>query len=125
MPADARRGVCGLLSTGEGEMAEKGCSCCGHDEARYKKTPRSEKLEKDIVRRLNRAMGQLNGVKSMVEEGRYCGDILVQLAAAQSAVKSVSAIILENHLQTCVVEEIQAGNTEVVEEFVKLVKKFS
>lgn len=61
----------------------------------------------------------------MIEEGRYCGDVLVQLAAAQSAVKAVSRMLLEDHLQSCVVEEIQQGNTEVISEVVDLLKKFS
>ena len=100
-------------------------ACCGCGEPRYKKTPRSAELEQDIIKRINRAIGQLNGVKAMIEEGRYCGDVLTQLTAAQSAVKSVAGLILENHLETCVVEEIQAGNTEVVAEAVRLVKKFS
>ena len=90
-----------------------------------KHTPRSEQLVKDTTTRLNRAIGQLNGVKQMIEGGRYCGDVLVQLAAAQSAVKAVSRMLLEDHLQSCVVEEIQQGNTEVISEVVDLLKKFS
>ena len=77
------------------------------------------------VRRLNRAIGQLNGVKGMLDDNRYCGDVLTQLAAAESAIRSVSGMLLQDHLETCVVEQIRRGNDEVVEEDVQLVKRFS
>lgn len=105
------------------------CSgCCGTadgaDGAAYKRTPRSDELKRDVTRRLNRAIGQLNGVKGMVEDGRYCGDVLTQLAAAESAIKAVSRMIMKDHLHTCVVERIQQGDTEVVDEIMDLLKKF-
>ena len=74
--------------------------CCGQ----HKHTPRSEELVRDADRRINRAIGQLNGVKAMLDDNRYCGDVLTQLAAAESAIKAVSRIILKEHLETCVVE---------------------
>lgn len=92
---------------------------------RYKATPRSEDLQQNINKRINRIIGQLNGVKQMIDDNRYCGDVLIQLAAAQSALKSVSSLVLDNHVRTCVVEKIQAGDTEVVDELTKLIKKFS
>jgi DNA-binding FrmR family transcriptional regulator len=61
----------------------------------------------------------------MVEDDRYCGDVLTQLAAAQSAIKAVSGIILKDHMETCVVERVQAGDVEVVDEVVDLLRKFS
>ncbi|MCH3942445.1 MAG: metal-sensing transcriptional repressor [Atopobiaceae bacterium] len=99
--------------------ATSACDC------RHKQTPRSEALQKDVTCRLNRAIGQLNGVKSMIDDNRYCGDVLIQLAAAQSAIKAVSTEVLQDHLETCVVERIQAGDTEVVDEVVQLLKRFS
>ena len=90
-----------------------------------KHTPRSDELKKNVTRRLNRAIGQLNGVKTMVESDRYCGDVLTQLAAAESALKSGSRLILQDHLETCVVERVQQGDTEVVDELMSLLKQFS
>lgn len=103
----------------------KGTNMDKHPQCHKKHTPRSEQLVKDVTTRLNRAIGQLNGVKQMVEEDRYCGDVLTQLAAAQSAVKAVSRMVLEDHLQSCVIEEVQQGNTKVISEVVDLLKKFS
>ena len=61
----------------------------------------------------------------MIDDNRYCGDVLTQLAAAESAVHSISAVMLQNHLETCVVEQIRRGNVEVVDEVMQLMKKFS
>lgn len=94
-------------------------------EVRYKDTPRSTILQDDLQKRLNRAIGQLNGVKAMIEDNRYCGDVLTQLAAAESAVRSVSALVLQNHLETCVSERIMQGDTGSIDEVMKLIKRFS
>lgn len=96
------------------------CAC-----ARHKATPRTDDMQADLQKRLNRVIGQLNGVKSMIDDNRYCGDVLTQLAAAESALKSVSGIILKNHLETCVVEQIEQGHTEVIDEVLQLMRKFS
>lgn len=97
------------------------CNCDAH----HKKTPRSEEVQRDIQTRLNRAIGQLRGVKDMIEDNRYCGDVLTQLAAAESAVKRVSELVLKEHLRTCVIEEIRAGNDEVIDEVMQLMRRFS
>ncbi len=96
-------------------------SCCG---AAHKHTPRSDELKRDITRRINRAVGQLNGIRQMIEDDRYCGDVLTQLAAVESAVKAVSREVMRDHLETCVVERIQAGDTEVTDEVMDLFRKF-
>lgn len=103
-------------------MAEKEQQVC---RCHQKNTPRSDEFQKNLVRRLNRIIGQLNGVKAMIDENRYCGDVLIQLAAAEHAMHSVSVLVLQDHLETCVVEQIQQGNTEVVDEVMQLFKKFS
>ena len=92
---------------------------------RHKSTPRSEEMQADVQKRLNRAIGQLNGVKAMVEDNRYCGDVLTQLAAAESAIRRVSEILLREHMRTCVIEEVRDGNDEVVDEVIDLMRKFS
>ena len=94
--------------------------CCCH----HKKTPRSAELQADVQKRLNRAIGQLNGVKAMIDENRYCGDVLTQLSAAESAIRRVRELLLKEHMETCVVEEVQAGNTEVIDEVLKLMRNF-
>lgn len=94
------------------------CKC------RHKDTPRNEAFQADLQKRLNRAIGQLNGVKAMIDDNRYCGDVLMQLAAAESAIRKVSELILQNHMETCMVEQIRQGNDQVVEEALGLIKRF-
>ena len=114
--ADSKRGFDPLGDAGCTEAA-----CC----ARYKNTPRSEEMKADLERRINRAIGQLNGVKGMLEDNRYCGDVLIQLSAVESAVRSVERIVLRNHLETCVVEEVRNGNEEIIGEAIDLIRQVS
>lgn len=102
-------------------MAEEMKQCCA---CRHKETERDDDLQHDLTKRLNRAIGQLNGVKDMIADNRYCGDVLVQLAAAESAVHRIAEIVLQDHMETCVVEQVRAGNVEVVDEAMRLIKKF-
>ncbi|MCK9168820.1 MAG: metal-sensing transcriptional repressor [Treponema sp.] len=101
-----------------GEKKENGCNCC-----RHKLTPRSEQSVKQLQNRLSRMIGQLNGIKSMLDDNRYCGDVLTQVAAVESALQSFGYIVLKNHLETCVVEEIKKDNTEILDEAIDLIKK--
>ncbi|OUO34329.1 metal-sensing transcriptional repressor [Olsenella sp. An290] len=96
------------------------CPRCGA----HKHTPRSPELKASVTRRINRAVGQLNGIRQMVEEDRYCGDVLTQLAAVESAVKAISREVMRDHLETCVVERVRAGDEEVIDEVMGLFKKF-
>lgn len=109
----------GKLAADAPAPAARTCAC------KHKHTPRSEELQRDVQKRLNRAIGQLGGVKAMIDDNRYCGDVLMQLAAAESAIHRVSEMLLREHLETCVIEEIRAGNDEVVEEVMDLIRRFS
>lgn len=97
---------------------ENKCGC-----TKYKSTPRDEHELKLLKNRLSRIMGQLGGIQKMLDENRYCGDILTQIAAVESALQSVGYIILQDHMKTCMAEEIRQGSTEVIDEAVELIKK--
>lgn len=118
MSTKTDRGIDRAPSQEGSQSAGVSCPC------RHKATPRDEALQADIQKRLNRAIGQLNGVKSMIEDNRYCGDVLTQLAAAESAVRRVSEMVLAEHMRTCVVEQIREGNDEVVDEAMALIHRF-
>lgn len=64
----------------------------------------------DETGRLNRIAGQVEGVKKMIDEGRYCPDILAQIRAIRSALKSVEANVLDRHLEHCVRDAVASGN---------------
>ena len=91
----------------------------------YKKqTKRSEGEKKIINNRLNRIEGQVRGVKKMIEEDRYCDDVLIQLSAINKSIKSLANHILENHMQNCVYNDLEKGNYEIIDEVVNLFRRF-
>lgn len=96
---------------------------CEHECCNCKSKHRDEKEIKDLMNRLSRIEGQVRGIKSMVEEDRYCVDVLTQVSAVQSALNSFSKRLLSNHIKTCVVEDIKDGNEEVVDELCKTIQK--
>ena len=96
-------------------MAEQ--TCCNRTKHR------SEKETKDLITRLSRIEGQVRGIKNMVEEERYCVEILNQVSAVQAALNSFNKELLANHIHTCVVDDIQGGNVEVVDELCETIKK--
>ena len=97
---------------------KKVCPGCCH-----KTKDRPEKEYKDLMNRLSRIEGQVRGVRRMVEEGAYCPDILIQVAAANEALNSFNKVLLANHIKTCVTDDIRAGKEETVDEPVKVLQK--
>ena len=94
---------------------EGGCKC------RIK--TREEKEFTDLITRLNKIEGQIRGIRNMVEQDRYCVDILTQVSAVQSALNSFNKELLANHVKTCVVEDIRQGNEDAVDELCKVIQK--
>ncbi len=90
-----------------------------------KKSPNSYADQKDnILRRLNRIEGQIRGISRMLEEDRYCVEVLQQIASMQSAADAVAMILLENHVKGCVADGLRSGNEERVEEVVGVIRKY-
>lgn len=86
---------------------------------------RDNELIKDINNRMNRVIGQLNGINNMVKDNRYCADILIQLAAAEAALKELGYIILKDHLLTCVNDDIKNNDTTSLIEAFEISKKLN
>ena len=81
----------------------------------------SDVTKKKIENRLKRSEGQIRGVSKMVDEDKYCNDILTQLLAINKSIKSLSTDILKGHLSTCVVEDIKNDKLEVINEVMELI----
>lgn len=77
-----------------------------------------------VVKRLSRAIGHLEAVKKMVEDGRDCAEVLTQLAAVKAAVNNTGKLILKDHLQHCVVDAIDHGDHVSVEAFSRAIDRF-
>lgn len=92
-------------------------SCC------HKTKNRGEEEYRSLIHRLNRIEGQVRGVRKMLESSAYCTDILVQVSAVNAALNAFSKELLANHIRTCVVNDIRAGQDETIEELVALMQK--
>ena len=105
----------------------KCCSSCDPtgENCRYKKTQRSDAEKTALIKRINRISGQLGGIRTMIDENRYCGDILIQISAAESALKALGTEIMKSHLKTCVGDQIKDGNAEAMDEVIELMKRLS
>ncbi len=86
-------------------------------------TLRGHALKQNLLTRLNRVEGQVRGIKAMVEEDRYCDDLLHQIAAARSALDSVAKLVLENHIRGCLVSRIRSGDDSIVDELLVTIGK--
>lgn len=93
-------------------------------ECNCKKKVRTEEEKKKLISRINIISGQMNGIKKMIEEDRYCGDILIQLSAIDKSIKSLANLILENHMNTCLIEDVKNGEYEIINQIIDLFKKF-
>lgn len=71
-----------------------------------------QNTKEETLARLKKAEGQVRGIQKMIEERRYCIDVVMQLAAAESALHSVAEIILKNHLETCVLSAFRSNDEE-------------
>lgn len=102
-------------------------TCCGKETKPARRAPPEYPDHSGQLGRLNRIAGQLGGVKRMIEERRYCPEILTQLRAAGAALKSVERLVLSTHLRHCVSEAVNARDFEQaenrIEELVALLEK--
>lgn len=108
-----------IVSDAEHRAAEAvGCPAC-----HQRHTPRSEEELRQLKNRLNRMVGQLNGIGRMLDENRYCGDILIQISAVEKALQGFGYSVLKSHMENCVVEEVRNGNPDIMDETLELMKK--
>lgn len=95
-------------------------------EVKHMSKPRPDDEKQKILNRLKRVEGQVRGIQKMVEEDRYCIDILVQISAIQSALKNTGITITERHMKHCVTDAINSGDGEAsIEELMSVLKQFS
>ncbi len=99
------------------KKVQSGCEHC------ERMTSREQKLKSALLTRLNRVEGQIRGIKGMIEKDSYCDDVLHQISAAQSALNSVSKLVLETHIRGCLVEKIRSGDDEIIDELLGTIGK--
>lgn len=79
---------------------------------------------KAVLNRLSRAIGHLESIRRMVEDGRDCSEVLIQLSAVRSAINNTGKVILHDHIQHCLVDAVEHGDTEALEELNKAIDRF-
>ena len=76
-----------------------------------------------VINRMSRAIGHMNAVKNMIESGRDCSEVLIQLSAIKSEISGVSKVILKEHINHCIVDAVKENDTETIEQLINAVDK--
>lgn len=99
------------------------CSACQScvDNTGQRMSHHDDKTIKELVTRMNRIEGQIRGIKGMIERHVYCDDILNQISSAQSALDGASRLLLEKHMKSCVREQLENGDEQVIDEVLKTI----
>lgn len=84
----------------------------------------SHENTKAVINRLSRAIGHLESVKRMVEEGRDCSEVLIQVSAVKSSINNIGKIILQDHIQHCIVDAVETGDEKVIKDLNSAIDKF-
>ena len=79
---------------------------------------------KAVLNRMNRAIGHMEAIKTMIENDRDCSEVLIQIAAVRSAINNIGKIILEDHINHCVVDAIETGDSQVLKDLNEAINKF-
>jgi DNA-binding FrmR family transcriptional regulator len=79
---------------------------------------------KAVLNRLSRAIGHLESIKRMVEDGRDCSEVLIQLSAVKSAINNTGKVILKDHIEHCMVDAVESGDYKAIEELTEAIDRF-
>ena len=78
---------------------------------------------KAVLNRMSRAIGHMNAVKKMIEDGRDCSDVLIQLSAIKSEITGVSKVILKDHIDHCIVDAVKENDEDAIEQLKEAIDK--
>ena len=95
-----------------------------HDHSSTHPHHHSHAQTKAVLNRLSRAIGHMESIKRMVEEGRDCSEVLIQLSAVKSAINNKGKIILQDHIEHCIVDAVEHGDREAIKELEKAIDRF-
>ena len=95
-----------------------------HDGHSHGAHPHVHTNTKAVLNRLSRAIGHLESIRRMVEEGRDCSEVLIQLSAVKSAINNTGKVILQDHIEHCIVDAVESGDHEALEELSRAIDRF-
>ena len=86
--------------------------------------PHHHENTRAVLNRMSRAIGHMESIKTMIEDGRDCSEVLIQFAAVRSAINNIGKIILEDHIRHCVVDALETGDQKVLDDLDEAINKF-
>lgn len=86
--------------------------------------PHHHENTKAVLNRMSRAIGHMESIKTMIENGRDCTEVLIQIAAVRSAINNVGKIILEDHINHCIVDAVETGDEQALKDLNDAIEKF-
>ncbi len=86
--------------------------------------PHHHENTKAVLNRMSRAIGHMESIKRMVEDERDCSEVLIQIAAVRSAINNIGKIILEDHINHCIVDAVETGDKKALEDLNEAIEKF-
>ena len=95
-----------------------------HDDGNAHSHKHCHENTKAVINRMNRAIGHMEAVRNMIEDGRDCSEVLIQIAAVRSAINNIGKIILEDHINHCLVDAIETGDDQVLKDLNDAIDKF-
>ena len=95
-----------------------------HDHSHGHGHTHSHEHTRSVLNRLSRAIGHLQSVRRMVEEGRDCAEVLIQIAAVRSAIDNTGKLILQDHLKHCIIDAAQEGDQKAIDDLCQAIDKY-
>lgn len=86
--------------------------------------PHHHENTKAVINRMNRAIGHMESIKNMIADERDCSEVLIQIAAVKSAINNIGKIILEDHINHCIVDAVETGDKKALEDLNEAIEKF-
>ena len=96
----------------------------GHDHGHSHGHTHTHENTRAVLNRLSRAIGHLQSVKRMVEEGRDCSEVLIQIAAVRSAIDNTGKLILQDHLKHCIIDAAREGDQQAIDDLCQAIDKY-
>lgn len=96
----------------------------GHEHSHGHGHTHTHQNTKAVINRLSRAIGHMESIKRMVEEGRDCSEVLIQLSAVKAAINNTAKVILKDHIEHCMVDAVESGDHEAIEELTDAIDRF-
>ena len=96
----------------------------GHEHSHGHSHTHTHENTRAVLNRLSRAIGHLQSVKRMVEEGRDCSEVLIQIAAVRSAIDNTGKLILQDHLKHCIIDAAREGDRQAIDDLCQAIDKY-